>query len=515
MKFHLSGFVLFFATIFSFRQATCGTKEGKYDTVPMSGAYFEEQDVDLYDTVAPIIFKLKRPDWLDQFPMFLGYPCNSDKYAEATLCPVFYYMYKQLSRQLETAMEVPSTKLPVTDMDIIFDCDKLSKHFMSFRLKESRVAHYLERLRKCTENKIYEGELQHPEESVSASNSSSFPKFRSVYDKMVSRFMEEYHNRLPEANRENKASELNHRLALTSIVITHLTALGNRWSGALSDCKSGFVPEALVSPERLTEALNSLEKLVSQEQFNFKFSIPYEGPQVSRYYKAPLADCVMTEQVLYIRILVPIVKKRKTAASLIKIKSTPFHSQSDVHQLCMIRGFEKGRYFNLGVQAAGSITVSQAMEVTCDTSNFKLCKIPPPLENVVDTTTDCARALITYDFSQSEDAKVNVISACTLDCNSLDVEKLPMVIKSKDAVSTVYLIMNPDDSKEGMFLDCEKKDDNMILKPPVTGVLAIQIPCRCKVVLKDMTIHPVMTTCKSDFTVANAVPLHWEGQNTI
>ena len=49
-----------------------GVKQGSYEVVPMSGAYFEELDVDLYDDTAAILFELPKPDWLDQFPFFLG-----------------------------------------------------------------------------------------------------------------------------------------------------------------------------------------------------------------------------------------------------------------------------------------------------------------------------------------------------------------------------------------------------------------------------------------------------------
>jgi len=277
-RLYLSSVVLLLTSLVP-SPVTSSAKEAKYSAAPMLGAYFEEQDVDLYDTVAPLIFKLKKPEWLDQTSLFLGYPCNTDKYAEATLCPVFYHVHKNLTKQLDAAMEISSINLPVTEMDVNFDCDQLSKHFMSFRLKEAKMNFYLERLRKCTEQKIWEGTL----DPSTTTGSKTGEKVRSAYDKLVRAFKQEFHNRLPTSRRENKASEVNNRLALTSLAYSHFLALGDRWSAALSECKSGFIPESLVPTWKLNDALSALEKTIEQDIFNYKFSIRFAGAQISRY----------------------------------------------------------------------------------------------------------------------------------------------------------------------------------------------------------------------------------------
>jgi hypothetical protein len=74
-------------------------------------------------------------------------------------------------------------------------------------------------------------------------------------------------------------------------------------------------------------------------------------------------------------------------------------------------------------------------------------------------------------------------------------------------------MMNPDNN-EDLFMECEKKDDSYAIKPPVTGVIGITIPCKCKLILKAKTLHPDHATCK-DYFIANAIPFHWAGQNQL
>lgn len=52
---------------------TNNSNVGSYETVAMSGVYFEEEEsVDLYDGVGVLIYDIAKPSWLNQFPFFLG-----------------------------------------------------------------------------------------------------------------------------------------------------------------------------------------------------------------------------------------------------------------------------------------------------------------------------------------------------------------------------------------------------------------------------------------------------------
>jgi hypothetical protein len=61
------------------------------------GAYFiEEEGVHLYDTVFPLIYQYKAPDWFFQRQLQFGIPnCTDDKFSESGqnyLCPIFYHI---------------------------------------------------------------------------------------------------------------------------------------------------------------------------------------------------------------------------------------------------------------------------------------------------------------------------------------------------------------------------------------------------------------------------------------
>jgi len=117
------------------------------------GTFFEQEQVELYDSVGAIVYQFKRPQWYDQFKLFLGYPCNTDKYSEDPLCPVFYYMYRILLNDLDSALEISSFNLPEDRMDITFDCTQLTQHFKTFKIDQTNMNDYLDILRKCTQNR--------------------------------------------------------------------------------------------------------------------------------------------------------------------------------------------------------------------------------------------------------------------------------------------------------------------------------------------------------------------------
>jgi hypothetical protein len=175
-------------------------------TMISPGAYFEEFDVDLYDKVVPILFKFKKPEWVDQRKLNLKSECTSgDDWGSGSLCPIFFYLHNELSILLKSTMTLQPLTLPETQMEVAFDCDSLSRHFLTERLSDNDFKNYLINLKKCAAKKCYESETI----------SEYSGKIQTVYETMEKKFMDQYYGSLPENGRVNKAAEANEKLALS------------------------------------------------------------------------------------------------------------------------------------------------------------------------------------------------------------------------------------------------------------------------------------------------------------
>jgi len=336
-------------------------------------------------------------------------------------------------------------------------------------------------------------------------------KFRAVYDTMNSKFDTEFVNLLSTDKRQNAAADVNHRVSMSALIFTHFLSIGERWTHAFSDCKSGLIPESLVERGNLSANLQNLKKSLDSK---YKLTVEYEGPAISRYYKAPLADCVLTPDKFYVRILVPLSLKRKTETNLVRIKSIPFMADSTENkgqQLCVVQGFENGRMYNMASEKLGMTIKSLAMEMHCDTVHFGFCKIPDPLEKPPDRYTLCARALIMHDIENSDDSSIQLQMICKMECVDVDESKVPIVVRGRDQGRTVYIAGTVNNE---FWLECKNQDTKKVV-PPKVGAIAVIIPCSCVLVYKDLTIQPNYANCPDELIMSQVLPTAWAVQNLV
>lgn len=75
--------------------------------------------------------------------------------------------------------------------------------------------------------------------------------------------------------------------------------------------------------------------------------------------------------------------------------------------------FYLGRLFPTTIEEGGpslnGTYFSTTTQVQCDPTNFKLCQIPDPDGAMVGKVTQCARALILYDFDPSEKNEAGIV----------------------------------------------------------------------------------------------------------
>jgi hypothetical protein len=84
-----------------------------------------------------------------------------------------------------------------------------------------------------------------------------------------------------------------------------------------------------------------------------------------------------------------------------------------------------------------------ATEVHCDSANFKLCQMTSSDDLILDPVTDCARALIIFDYDPSPEHEAGIHIRCPMLCTELRPERLPLLVKANDEMGTIYAIGDP------------------------------------------------------------------------
>jgi len=498
------------------------------------GVYFEKEEAELYDQVGALVFNFERPKWFNKFKLRMGYPCTSDNSTESSLCPVFYHIYRTLLSKFDNSMDINSLKLNVDEFSapIQFNCDLVKSHFQSVTLNNYELDGYLSQLAVCLQKKFWASKLL-----------SDYSKdFLPSYDNMMARFMDEYNEKMnPVENirvqKEKEGSEINYRTAMTTLILTHFLTLGQRWVHGFSSCKNKFIPETLVTPKQLKTGLQQLMFQIGKTDDGkvgqLEEVIPFLKGALSRYYKEKLADCILTEDRLVVRVLVPLKKKARFPEQMLTIKSIPFLYKVNewVKQLCMIQGFEEGMKFSSGVHVvsgkpygqsatfngdfnATKQLVSYGMPMDCDQTNFRLCKVPSHLDSIASAETACARALMLHHFLPSEYNGKKVMDVCRLECTDVDDVTLPMVFRAQDEFKTLYIVGTEKhdyslECKDAIVYEANKNLKLQKLTPPSSGVLAIIVPCTCTLTRLGITYAADANSCTMDLFVTQMEPIHW------
>ncbi|XP_035710456.1 uncharacterized protein LOC118436443 isoform X1 [Folsomia candida] len=192
--------------------------------------------------------------------------------------------------------------------------------------------------------------------------------------------------------------------------------------------------------------------------------------------------------------------------------------------------FYLGRLFPTTIEEGGpslnGTYFSTTTQVQCDPTNFKLCQIPDPDGAMVGKVTQCARALILYDFDPSEKNEAGIVLNCPLNCKDLRDERFPILVRARDESQTIYVISDPK-KEDGLGYKCstatpptENEDppppeEHFLPHPIRDGVLAFFLPCNCTLTIGPTILLPSSIDCPSppDPVTFRLTPFHFLDPN--
>ncbi|CAL8102953.1 unnamed protein product [Orchesella dallaii] len=448
-----------------------------------------------YESVVPAIFQYQTPQWNKTEITFNNwYTCVSETIPYRYSCPVTFHMNKaivNLHVDFEGLHPISDTRTQVLQQSMTnyYDrltshssfCDRIQKHFPGIWTETADLQRYLNALKGCSR-----GSDLHPylNRSIIDYNYS----IRQPFTRMENNFYNTFYKHILGSGGKNSSLDLvasallsNTRTSLQAAVLGQYYAEKNRWIHANEDCRQGFIPTSLVTPDKFNDSLSQIHKMkIFQKHSEFSISTG----EMSKYYSAPIADCTHTSDSFVVRVLIPIVKKyRREMLQLVHVHTIPFLYNDHV---CKVKLPVEGKqdYYKSQDSIYGEMDSSfmylyheiaqRAYRTNCKPN--QLCKIP---DYMLDSrkSDPCVSALLSRSDS-------GIRKYCDFECLLKDQYFLPNVVR----VATNKFVVTGDSltikiacrNEQGSQIETEKL---VYLKPGQIGATLFKLPCNCRMVI--------------------------------
>ncbi|CAG7734000.1 unnamed protein product [Allacma fusca] len=433
----------------------------------------------VYESFAAIVYEFELPTYPNNNTLVFDYECSSPKYATNYSCPIFYHLHK-IRDELRSTIELQHLRHPESSSDMAFEissCEKILPHFRSTTITAEKLKKYQQLLRACA-NGLF---LKHP--LITRFNQK---EPRQSYTDLIKGYIENYYQFLPSEKRQDKSILLNLLTTANALGLTQMLEEAQMWTEVMNDCKTSTVPAHLLNSEKLSWSLNYLRPRLAAK--NLTLVLPLDD--ISSYYKASIADCVMTKTQLLIRILIP-VKSVSSDWNLYSVTPVPFvyNDGEDGSQLiCTLKNIDHDQInsFETNSKLAYPITA-------CDTKRDIVCHTGEDDLTMHQFKKTCVAEIFGESPSQ-------VRKTCDLHCEPIDSFRSPILFRV--AADKFYLAGKPNESIQVRCPNSTKS-----LSPPKEGSLEIQLPCQCSLTHQNKRFV-IQEPCGQNMTILNMKPLH-------
>lgn len=455
-----------------------------------SGAYWKPlPDALAYEATIPLTYQTKWHSLAKDMSSTLG---NCGKLG-AQICEMGETLQTLMSHtkkhllSIDTAIDPSSysyfsyTNRNKRSLDFIGDglswcCGVATQHKLdSLVLNEAQLRKKLERVNSG---------LDHVLQNI-ASNSQAFKNYSDSMAITIDTIQEKIYQLARMQKDENKkianlSSELDEstlyliNLLFHSVQNSVLSAHALHNSEIMQDCRSHKIPNLIVIPKVLKVDLKRLNTILSDS--NQELAIPLSD--ISKYYKLPLCDCVISNSDLTIHIRIPITQKGSTW-KLYELLTTPFAWNNEtcviMHDTMYLAVSETSTDGNLAMRPVSGTGLHN-----CKPYEHRLCYIP---RFSADNTygPQCA-------FSMYQGASVKELaSVCAFRCHS----SRALVIS--EVQEDTYVITHP---KPKTAVNCDS-DTYPILESALDqpGALQVTLPCHCSLTMRNISLIPKRFPC--------------------
>lgn len=259
-----------------------------------------------------------------------------------------------------------------------------------------------------------------------------------------------------------------------------------RQAETLTSCKNNNIPLTIIPPPVLNADLKKLAQ--NLKKIGMKLTIPIK--QISRYYKLPIAECIMSSESISTHVKIPITQVSKNW-KLLELQSTPFGWHNETCTLMH-------DHMYLAVDNNNTRPITGAGLHQCKPYQDRLCYIP---RFATDSTYGPLCAFKMYLGATVDELKQH----CSFRCHS----SKALVIS--EVSENTYHITH---ATENAFVRCPNRktqiDKKFIGQP---GSLELKLPCNCSLYIEGKRIIPARLPCASDaienFETTHVLPASW------
>ncbi|CAL8130118.1 unnamed protein product [Orchesella dallaii] len=230
---------------------------------------------------------------------------------------------------------------------------------------------------------------------------------------------------------------------------------------AVQSCKTGHIPGNLIQVEYFKKKLSTLEKTLSTH-YNYTLAIDINGNEVSKYYKLPIADCLITPSKAHITINIP-VRRKETTWKLHEIIHTKFAFSNQVCELYP----QEASYLAVSKPENKSILIASHMLNYCSIFEHQICMIPQFAKDSVQSLRCTAGMHLNAD-------PLELVKSCSFRCYSNDELIITQVGDRKivitNAVNLTYSCKGNNGTKK-------------LFKFEKLGAIEVNLDCDCEIVI--------------------------------
>jgi len=441
----------------------------------------------LYETVVPLIYEFKTPNWSDPINL-IGYTCTGDDYeTDGYSCPVLWYWLTQVRDELQKDIFVSSLRIQDNsgiiprDLDL---CDSMTGYFEGQYLSPSvRESFYTEIQTNCQNNRT----VRLPISTEYVADNIDQP-----YRTMREKFFDEYYNLQTPINRTNDAMYLNARYNFYSSGLFHYYTEAQRWKDALQDCRSRRIPRSLIAPSSLTQNIQNISDNFATPN---GYSLFFPTDKISAYYRNEfeLADCAFTDDSLIVTLLIPLSSVKK---SVRKVTMFPVPTRENMDSsLCFMDALKNEEILLLSKSGNDDDDDSDSRtqmavpiaELDCigSSASQSLCKVNPSYRSTWPVRKSCAQAII--DGSDEDEV-------CGWSCYPSKLFRYPMI---RHISSDRFLVVG-DPLKREIKVECPLYQKEEVLEVPSSGIVELTLPCDCQITVHKNEVYKAGSRCGSE-----------------
>jgi hypothetical protein len=423
-----------------------------------AGVHAVQSAMDFYDSSVPLIYEMEIPD-TQQLQAYMVIPPNPKLRGLTTLNAILDET-KHLLRFASFAFtSFPASERSKRSLDFISDFYSFCCGFATGRSVDQLVAHensldeFTSKVKSqldtehqylIQEAAVYNGFQARVEKALNKSTST----FSSITSELVE----------SEKEIEGQVISIMQGMIQVATMLHHSTTTTTRVQ-AVSDCRNHLIPSSVVLPASLQTDLKGLATSLE----NVGRSLTYPINNLDRYFKEPIASCLISNSKIIVTVKVP-TRMTADVHKLYQVTPLPFIYEGSACQVSLQVGYA------LTVNDA-VIPLTSQLSDRCDPTQSSLCLVPryAPFNFY---SSACIRALL---MSQSSSADLNRV--CPLTCMRQATKQT--LIQQLNGYR--FIVVNPFGP---LTVQCKAKEPRTIIYNARIGHIDITLQCFCAAIFR-------------------------------